>query len=189
MKLFQLFLSLLLIQACTQQPIAQDSALPEDDWAFSHFEKVDSLNPILSPSAGLSFTDPITKNQIKWEERNVLNPTAVVRDGQVFLMYRAQDLLGTSRIGMAVSKDGLHFEKMDAPVFHPDEDDMKVYEWNYRKSLEDQTNAETCISCYFDGAEDPRIVESPEGIYFMTYTAYDGKTARLSIASSPDLLS
>lgn len=188
MKLLQLLLALLTIQGCTKQPAAKDSTLHEEQsWAFPHFEKADSLNPILSPSANLSFTDPITKNTIKWEERNVLNPTAVVRDGKVYLMYRAQDLQGTSRIGMAVSEDGLRFEKMDAPVFYPDEDDMKVYEWNYRKSQEDQTNVESCISCYFDGAEDPRIVESPEGSYFMTYTAYDGKTARLAIASSPDL--
>jgi predicted GH43/DUF377 family glycosyl hydrolase len=43
-------------------------------------------------------------------------------------------------------------------------------------------------SCYFDGVEDPRIVQSKEGEYIMTYTAYDGKTARMSIASSKDLI-
>ncbi len=39
------------------------------------------------------------------------------------------------------------------------------------------------------GCEDPRIVENDEGTYFMTYTAYDGTTARLFIASSKDLFS
>ena len=40
---------------------------------------------------------------------------------------------------------------------------------------------------YLMVVEDPRIVESEDGSYFMTYTAYDGKTARLAIASSVNL--
>lgn len=157
------------------------------DWAFHEFTKVDSINPILKPSPELQFTDPISGAMSKWEERNVLNPTAVVKDGKIYLMYRAQDLNGTSRIGMAVSEDGLHFEKMPQPVFYPDNDNMKVYEWNYKKDSAEQTNSEDCYFCYFDGVEDPRIVESETGNYIMTYTSYDGKTARLSIASSKDL--
>jgi predicted GH43/DUF377 family glycosyl hydrolase len=51
----------------------------------------------------------------------------------------------------------------------PDEDFMKVYEWE-------------------GGIEDPRIVEREEGLYILTYTSYDGKTARLCIASSTDLI-
>ncbi|TVZ58704.1 putative GH43/DUF377 family glycosyl hydrolase [Flavobacteriaceae bacterium MAR_2010_105] len=156
-----------------------------NDWTFPEFVKVDSLNPILNPSDQLEFTDPITGNLVKWEERNVLNPTAVIKDDKVFLMYRAQDMYGTSRIGMAVSDDGLHFEKMQAPVFYPDNDTMKLYEWNYKKGI---TQTLDPNEDYFDGAEDPRIVESASGDYIMTYTSYDGKTARLSIASSKDLL-
>lgn len=159
----------------------------ETNWAFPYFKKVDSLNPILEPTKNLTFRDPITGDVLKWEERNVLNPTAVVRHDSVFLMYRAQDLNGTSRIGMAVSTDGLNFTKMPEPVFYPDLDSMKIYEWNYKKDPDKQTNTEDCYFCYFDGVEDPRIVESDDGRYFMTYTSYDGKTARLSIASSKDL--
>lgn len=159
----------------------------ESSWAFSYFQKVDSLNPILKPTAQLTFIDPITRNEVTWEERNVLNPTALVRDDTVYLLYRAQDSLGTSRIGMASSVDGLRFEKLPAPVFYPDNDSMKKYEWNYKKDSTEQTNSENCYFCYFDGVEDPRIVESEQGEYFMTYTSYDGKTARLSIASSFDL--
>ena len=36
--------------------------------------------------------------------------------------------------------------------------------------------------------EDPRIVESEDGTYILTYTSYDGKTARLCLASSKDLV-
>ena len=63
---------------------------------------------------------------------------------------------------------------------------MKVYEWNYKK-LENETYLEDCKSCYFDGVEDPRIIETDNNTYIMTYTSYDGKTARLSIASSKNL--
>ena len=37
------------------------------------------------------------------------------------------------------------------------------------------------------GVEDPRIVESDDGNYIMTYTAYDGTVARLMLATSRDL--
>jgi predicted GH43/DUF377 family glycosyl hydrolase len=174
---------LLLIASCQNN----SENISKTHWAFPHFEKVDSLNPILNPSDTLTFQDPITNKMVKWEERNVLNPTAVVKDNKVYLLYRAQDLNGTSRIGMAVSSDGLHFEKESSPVFYPENDSMKVFEWNYKKDEAPTKNSEDCYFCYFDGVEDPRIVESEDGRFIMTYTSYDGKTARLSIASSTDL--
>ena len=180
-------ISLFMIVGCRENNQQKNLTQDQNDWAFQSFEKVDSINPILKPSPELKFTDPITNNEVKWEERNVLNPTAVVKDDKVYLMYRAQDSLGTSRIGMAISDDGLHFTKLPEPVFYPENDDMKLYEWNYKKSEAEQVNSEDCYFCYFDGVEDPRIVESESGDYYMTYTSYDGKTARLSIASSKDL--
>lgn len=156
-------------------------------WAFPYFTKVDELNPILTPDKSQEFVDPITNSVAYWEERNVLNPTAVVRDNKVYMLYRAQDQSGTSRIGMAVSSDGLRFEKMPNPVFYPEDDDMKIHEWNYQKVDGYEIDPTRCVSCYFDGVEDPRIVESEDGRYFMTYTAYEGRTARLAIASSDDL--
>ncbi|MBT8253095.1 MAG: glycosidase [Flavobacteriaceae bacterium] len=179
-----IFCSLLLgCDEIEQQPLSET-----DSWAFPYFEKIDSLNPILQPSANLKFVDPITKEVVNWEERNVLNPTAVVRNDTVYLLYRAQDKNGTSRIGMAASTDGLNFTKRPEPVFYPDSDNMLSLEWNYRKLQGEQANSETCYFCYFDGVEDPRIVESEDGRYIMTYTSYDGKTARLSLASSSNLL-
>ena len=138
-------------------------------WPMLGFEKVDSSNPILFPSSTQVFNCPVRNQQVNWEERNVLNPTAVIKDGKVFLLYRAQDKSGTSRIGLATSEDGIHFIKMPAPVFYPDNDKMKQYEWP-------------------GGCEDPRIIEREDGVYIMTYTSYDGKLARLCLASSTDLL-
>jgi len=188
MKYFLLAL-VILCTGCANKDSAEIQEKSNKAWAFAHFEKVDSLNPILKPSSELEFADPITGNVMKWEERNVLNPTAVVMDDKVYLLYRAQDLQGTSRIGMALSSDGLHFEKMPSPVFYPDNDQMKTFERNYKKDLKQKENSEDCYFCYFDGVEDPRIVVSDEGMYIMTYTSYDGKTARLSIATSTDLKS
>jgi predicted GH43/DUF377 family glycosyl hydrolase len=157
-------------------------------WVLSNFTKADDLNPILQPEDTYEFECPIRQKKVKWEERNVLNPAAVVRNDSVFLFYRAQDTSGTSRIGIAVSTDGLHFEKRPGPVLYPDHDAMQKYEWNYKKLLKD-TIVEYCSNCFFDGVEDPRIIESEDERYIMTYTAYDGKTARLCVASSEDLLS
>jgi beta-1,2-mannosidase len=143
----------------------------DTSWAMLPFTKVDSVNPVLLPGQS-SFRDPILKKEIKWDEKDVFNPAAVVRDGKVYLLFRAEDKIGkyagTSRLGLAVSDDGLRFTKMKAPVFYPDNDSLKIYEWE-------------------GGVEDPRVVESEDGKYVLTYTAYDGKVARLLIATSTDL--
>jgi beta-1,2-mannosidase len=140
-------------------------------WALLPFTKVDSVNPVLTPGTG-RFSDPITHRAIAWEEKDVFNPATVVKDGKIYLLYRAQDRIGhpagTSRIGLASSTDGLHFTRSEAPVLYPNNDDQKKYEWE-------------------GGCEDPRVVEDQKGVYYMTYTAFDGKQARLLIATSTDL--
>ena len=153
------------VVSCTTQPKKENKS----EWSMQNFVKVDSLNPILKPSVKEQFTCPITKQLTSWDERNVLNPAAVVKDGKVYLLFRSQDNNMTSRLGLAVSDDGLHFSKLPEPVLYPLEDSMKKYEWK-------------------GGVEDPRVVESEEGDYILTYTAYDGKTARLCLAVSRDLL-
>ncbi len=150
--------------------IEKSVATESNRWQLGPFEKVDSINPILRPTATQQFTDPITNEIVQWEGRNVLNPSALVKDGKVYMIYRAQDEAMTSRLGLAVSEDGLHFKKEPAPIFYPDNDNMKSYEWK-------------------GGVEDPRVVESEDGRYILTYSSYDGKTARLCIASSTDLRS
>lgn len=162
-----------LISRC-KTPTAENvtlSAVDSTAWALLPFEKVDSVNPVLLPGNSV-FTCPILKEEVKWEEKDVFNPAAVVRDNKVYLLYRAEDTVGkhagTSRIGLAVSDDGLLFRKEPTPVFYPDNDSLKIYEWE-------------------GGAEDPRIVESEDGTYIMTYTSYDGATARLMLATSSDL--
>jgi len=144
-----------------------------DYWQWKPFIKIDSVNPVMTADSSTTFHCPIRNELVQWEEKDVFNPAAVVRNGKIQMIYRAEDVVGkyagTSRLGLALSSDGFNFERMDKPVFYPDHDEMKIYEWE-------------------GGVEDPRIVESEEGLYIMTYTSYDGKIARLCLASSPDLI-
>jgi beta-1,2-mannosidase len=140
-------------------------------WAILPFHKADSVNPVLTAGQN-RFVCPILQREVGWDEKDVFNPAAIVRDDTVWLIFRAEDKIGkhagTSRLGLAYSPDGLHFTKLAQPVFYPDNDSLKSYEWE-------------------GGVEDPRVVESDNGTYIMTYTSYDGKTARLMVATSTDL--
>ena len=114
-------------------------------------------NPIIAPQGST------------WESKDVFNPAAWSDGKTIYILYRAEDSTGigewngTSRIGLAESTDGFHFRRHDNPVFGPEEE----YELP-------------------GGTEDPRIVKI-DGTFYLTYTAYDGETARLAMASSKDL--
>ena len=105
MKNIMFFLFILLLTSCyTNSSDASINDAEQDTWVLSGFVKKDNLNPILQPSDTLSFICPISGREIKWEERNVLNPSAIVKNDKVYLFYRAQDEKGTSRIGLAVGE-------------------------------------------------------------------------------------
>ncbi len=148
------------------------SATEDSSWMLLPFTKADDANPVLGPGTG-RFIDPILKKEVKWEEKDVFNPAIVVKNDTIMMLYRAEDSIGkyagTSRIGLAKSTDGIHFTRMPSPVFYPDNDAQKKYEWE-------------------GGSEDPRVIEDSAGVYYMMYTAYDGDKARLLVASSKDLL-
>ena len=99
-----------------------------------------------------------------FESAGVFNP-AVVKEGSQFVMlYRAQDKDGTSRLGYATSKDGLHFSPRTEPVFVPETD--------YEKD---------------GGVEDPRVVKIDD-LFYLTYTGYNKQDAQLCLATSRDLI-
>ena len=95
-------------------------------WTIGPFTRELRGRPILTPRAGTRFMCPAGQREVNWEEKDVFNPAAVVRDGLVHLLYRAQDSVGrpsgTSRIGLATSRDGLQFERRATPVLYPDND-------------------------------------------------------------------
>lgn len=110
-------------------------------------------NPILTPNP-----------QANFESAYLYNPTAIVLNSTIFLLYRAQNSSKTSSIGLAWSTDGTNFTRLGKPIIQATE----PYET-------------------IGGTEDPRIVRV-NGTFYVTYTAFDNVTARLCLASSTDLL-
>jgi len=145
-----------------------------DEWQLGKFVKP-AENPILIADSSYTFLCPVQNKLVKWQKADVFNPAAIVKDGKVYVLFRAEDNpaagIGgrTSRIGLAVSEDGIHFEKMNEPVLYPDSSEFIQYD-------------------YPGGCEDPRIVEAEDGTYVLAYTSWNGETARLSIATSIDLI-
>jgi predicted GH43/DUF377 family glycosyl hydrolase len=144
-------------------------------WQIGPFSRPASGNPVIAPRPESTFVDPNTKKPSHWEALHTFNPAAIVRDGKVFVLYRAEDDSGamelgghTSRLGLAESDDGIHFTRRDAPVFYPAHDRQKSREWP-------------------GGVEDPRIVESGDGTYVLTYTQWNRITYSVGIATSHDL--
>lgn len=99
-----------------------------------------------------------------WESAGTFNPAVVIRGNKVVMLYRAQDANGTSRLGYADSRDGIHFNRQRDPVLTP--------QAPYEKD---------------GGVEDPRLVHIA-GIYYLTYTAYNKRDAQLCLATSRDLV-
>ena len=156
--------------------VAGIGAQSAQTWEIGPFTRPVEGNPVIAPLKEATFTDPILKKPVQWEALHTFNPAAIVREGKVYVLYRAEDNSGTmdigghtSRLGLAESKDGIHFKRMGEPVFYPAEDDQKAREWP-------------------GGVEDPRIVEREDGTYVLTYTQWNRKTYSVGIATSRDLL-
>jgi predicted GH43/DUF377 family glycosyl hydrolase len=170
MKKEILYLALILIAACT--PAVNKSAEPVG--AFMNFTKP-ADNPILSADSSYTFLCPVQNRTVHWQKADVFNPAAIVKDNKIHLLFRAEDnpnaILGgrTSRIGLATSEDGIHFDIHPEPVLYPDSGEFLQYD-------------------YPGGCEDPRVVVTEEGLYVMAYTSWNQDVARLSIAFSQDLI-
>src|SRR5919206_1999192 len=145
-------------------------------WMLGPFEKPPAANPVITPNRASTFLSPMTDSVVRWEEYATFNPAAVVRDGKVYVLYRAEDASGdakigghTSRLGLAESADGLHFTRRNAPVLYPAQDAQAGNEWP-------------------GGVEDPRIVQTEDGTYVLTYTQWNRDIPRLAVATSRDLV-
>jgi hypothetical protein len=129
----------------TPKPIAK---LPS--WTLGPFIRPANVNPVISPAY-----DPMRGKQVDWESNDTFNPAATVKDGKIYVLYRAEDKSGiaigerTSRIGLAESNDGITMKRAEAPVLFPGDDHQKEFEWT-------------------GGCEDPRVAVTedctPNGI-------------------------
>lgn len=112
-----------------------------------------SGNPILEPNPANN-----------WESAFLYNPTAIVLNETIFLLYRAQNASKTSSVGLAWSTDGYNFTRLNQPILYATEP------WEAG-----------------GGTEDPRIVRV-NGTFYLTYTGYNLTSPQLCLATSTDLL-
>ena len=165
MKKTLYWIALTILSGCSTQ-----KALMSD---LSSFYKP-VTNPILKADSSLVFYDSLKNTMVKWQKADVFNPAAVVKNGKVYMFTRSEDnpaaILGgrTSRIGIAVSNDGINFKNFQTPVLYPDNSRFKEYD-------------------YPGGCEDPRVVETEDGQYVMAFTSWNYDVPRLSIAISKDM--
>jgi beta-1,2-mannosidase len=122
-----------------------------EQWPFGPLRRV-SNDPVLAPQGE------------GWEAAGTFNPSVVSHQGSIVMLYRAQDRSGTSRLGYAISSDGLRFTRRPEPVLSP--------EAEYERD---------------GGVEDPRVTKIGD-TYYLTYTAYNKKDAQLALATSADLI-
>ena len=150
-----------------------ENKLPER--ALGPFIRPEGVNPVISPRADTEFDCPMQGKPMKWEESDTFNPAAIVKDGKIVVLYRAEDNSAqgigsrTSRVGYAESTDGVTMERRKEPVLYPGEDIAKNIEWT-------------------GGCEDPRVAVTEDGLYVIFYTGWNKDKARLAVATSRDLI-
>lgn len=172
---------LLLIYVLLLAParFAPAQAASPADWMVGPFVRPNDAMPVIQPDWNSVFDCPMRQKRIHWEAMHTFNPAAIVKDGKVYVIYRAEDDSGnsiggyTSRLGLASSDDGIHFTKLPEPVLYPAADDQKDMEWE-------------------GGCEDPRCVETEDGTYVLFYTQYHRISGHahhtdLGMATSRDL--
>jgi len=121
-----------------------------------------SKEPIFSP-----------KKENRWEAASVFNAAALYDNGLVHLIYRATDISSGGQegayinsLGYAVSKDGIHFNRLEQPILQND------------------------VPQELRGPEDPRVVKIGD-IFYMMYTGYGGRfndDYRICLATSKNLI-
>jgi len=164
-----------------QGSLSNQAASGVPEWGLGPFTRPAAAEPVIKPNPDSIFNCPMRKAPVRWEATHTFNPAAIVKDGKVYVLYRAEDDIGrgiggfTSRLGLAFSEDGIHFKTLPEPVLYPAKDKQSEFEWE-------------------GGCEDPRVVETEDGTYVLFYTQYQ-RTAEpkkravlLGVATSKDLI-
>jgi len=121
-----------------------------------------STQPVLLP-----------QKEHSWESASVFNCAAIYVNGLIHLIYRATDIAPNgkegpyiSRLGYAVSKDGINFNRLEKPILSND------------------------VVQEVRGPEDPRVVKIGN-MFYMMYTGYRGRFPedyRICLATSKNLI-
>lgn len=106
----------------------------------------------------------LEKTELDFENEGVLNPAVIRQGDSVYILYRAVQTGNHSTIGYC---------KLDGPLTVSER-------WN-RPVIVPESEFES------HGVEDARIVKI-DGLFYLTYTGYDGVTARGALATSEDLV-
>lgn len=145
------------------------------DWVLAGFVRPEKTHSIITLNPACRFGCPMWGKTVGWEVSDVFNPAATVKGNRIYVFYRAEDnsetSIGkrTSRVGLAESTDGIQIQYSNTPVMFPDNDNMKEYEWQ-------------------GGCEDLCVTMTEDGLYVMTYTVWNRKTAHLCIATTRNLI-
>ena len=105
----------------------------------------------------------LEKTDLEFENKAVLNPACIQVDDITHMFYRTINREEVSFIGYAQLKNNQVVKRLKEPLLRP--------EFDYEKR----------------GVEDPRITYL-DGVYYLFYTAFDGKNALISYATSTDLV-
>ncbi|HBX68988.1 MAG TPA: glycosidase [Chloroflexi bacterium] len=113
------------------------------------------------------------KKESRWEAASVFNAAAIYDNGLVHLIYRATDISSGGQegdyinsLGYAISKDGIHFNRLEQPIL------------------------DNTVPQEARGPEDPRIVKIGD-MFYMLYTGYGGRfdgDYRICLATSNNLI-
>ncbi len=126
-------------------------------WETDQLIERNTCNPILTAIKGHP-----------WESQLVYNTAAIRLKGRIYLLYRAMGDDHIARFGLAISEDGVNFNRLPYPVFLPTADYEIPHPSNLLKDRER------------GGVEDPRIMIIDDTLYVI-YTAFH-KMCHLALA-------
>ena len=76
--------------------LAAGAEAAHQNWQIGPFTRPATGNPVIAPNAASLFADPIRGSAVHWEALHTFNPAAVVRNGKIVVLYRAEDNTGTT---------------------------------------------------------------------------------------------
>src|SRR5437879_3111922 len=101
-RLLKCRVCILLALGCGCSALAQSAT----QWVIGPWTR-GSDAPVIAPLKVSVFDDPVSGRPVHWEALHTFNPAAIVRDGKVYVLYRAEDDSGEMQIGAHVSRLGL----------------------------------------------------------------------------------